>query len=68
MSVEAYEVRKRSDKRGFNRISDALPFGGLWYGGSNAISNAKTADSKFQAAAEAMPSDTIYLLSDSGLQ
>ena len=40
MSVEAYEVRKRSDKRGINRISDALPFGGLWYGGSNAISNA----------------------------
>jgi hypothetical protein len=72
MSVEAYEVRKRSDKRGVNRISDALPFGGLWYGGSNAISNAidyaKTAASKFQAAAEAMPSDTIYLLSDSGLQ
>jgi hypothetical protein len=29
MSVEAYEVRRRSDKRGINRISDALPFGRL---------------------------------------
>jgi hypothetical protein len=27
MSVEAYEARQRSDKRGVNLISDALPFG-----------------------------------------
>jgi hypothetical protein len=26
-----YEVRQRKDKRGFDLISDALPFGGLWY-------------------------------------
>ena len=26
-----YEVRLRKDKRGFDLISDALPFGGLWY-------------------------------------
>jgi len=26
-----YEVRPRKDKRGFDLISDALPFGGLWY-------------------------------------
>jgi hypothetical protein len=32
MSVEAYEVGQRSDKRGVNLISDALPFGRLWYG------------------------------------
>jgi hypothetical protein len=31
MSVEAYEVDHRSDKRGVNLISDALPFGRLWY-------------------------------------
>jgi len=33
MSIEAYEVGQRSDKRGVNRISDALPFGALWYAG-----------------------------------
>ena len=27
----AYEVRPRKDKRGFDLISDALPFGRLWY-------------------------------------
>ena len=32
MSVEIYEVRQRSDKRGVDLISDALPFGKLWYG------------------------------------
>jgi hypothetical protein len=26
-----YEVRPRKDRRGFDLISDALPFGGLWY-------------------------------------
>jgi hypothetical protein len=26
-----YEVRPRQDKRGVDLISDALPFGGLWY-------------------------------------
>jgi len=26
-----YEVRPRRDKRGVDIISDALPFGGLWY-------------------------------------
>jgi len=29
--MHAYEVRPRKDKRGFDLISDALPFGGLWY-------------------------------------
>jgi hypothetical protein len=37
--VHIYEVRPRPDKRGFDLISDALPFGGLWYGEPNAISN-----------------------------
>ncbi len=40
MSVEAYEVRQRKDKRGVDLISDALPFGGLWYGEPNVVSNA----------------------------
>ena len=26
-----YEVRPRKDRRGVDLISDALPFGGLWY-------------------------------------
>jgi hypothetical protein len=38
--MHAYEVRPRSDKRGFNLISDALTFGRMWYGEPNAISNA----------------------------
>jgi len=29
--MRAYEVRPRKDKRGVDLISDALPFGGLWY-------------------------------------
>jgi hypothetical protein len=39
-SQHLYEVRPRKDKRGFDLISDALPFGRLWYGGPNAGSNA----------------------------
>jgi hypothetical protein len=40
MSIEAYEVGQRSDKRGVDLISDALPFRQLWYGEPNAVSNA----------------------------
>jgi hypothetical protein len=35
-----YEVRPGRDKRGFDLIADALPFGRLWYAGPNAIDNA----------------------------
>jgi hypothetical protein len=35
-----YEVRPRKDHRGVNLISDALPFGRLWYNGPNAVSHA----------------------------
>jgi hypothetical protein len=35
-----YEVRPRKDHRGVDLISDVLPFGHLWYGEPNAISNA----------------------------
>ena len=38
--MHLYEVRPRRDKRGFNLISDALPFGGLCHGEPNAVSNA----------------------------
>jgi hypothetical protein len=30
-TMHVYEVRPRKDKRGFDLISDALPFGDLWY-------------------------------------
>jgi hypothetical protein len=30
-STHVYEVRPRKDHRGFDLISDALPFGRLWY-------------------------------------
>jgi hypothetical protein len=36
----AYEVRPRKDSRGVDLMSDVLPFGRLWYGGPNAVSNA----------------------------
>jgi hypothetical protein len=39
-SQHVYEVRPRKDKRGVDLISDALPFGRLWYGQPDAISNA----------------------------
>ena len=29
--VHVYEIRPRKDRRGFDLISDALPFGRLWY-------------------------------------
>ncbi len=35
-----YEVRPRKDHRGVDLISDVLPFGRLWYGEPDAISNA----------------------------
>jgi hypothetical protein len=39
-TMYVYEVRPRTDKRGVDLISDVLPFGRLWYGEPNAISNA----------------------------
>jgi hypothetical protein len=38
--MHLYEVRPRKDGRGFDLISDVLPFGRLWYGKPNAVSNA----------------------------
>ena len=39
-STYIYEVRPRKDGRGFDLISDVLPFGRLWYDGPNAVTNA----------------------------
>ena len=38
--MHLYEVRPRKDKSGVDLISDALPFGRLWYGEPNEVSNA----------------------------
>ena len=38
--MSEYEIRPRKDHRGVDLISDALPFGQLWYGEPNAIGNA----------------------------
>ena len=40
MSQHVYEIRPRNDKRGFDLISDVLPFGRLWYAEPNAVANA----------------------------
>ena len=40
ISRHVYEVRPRKDKRGVDLISDALPFGRLWYAGQNAVNHA----------------------------
>ena len=40
MPSRIYEVRPRKDHRGVDLISDALPFGRLWYGDANAVANA----------------------------
>ena len=39
-AIHVYEIRPRKDKRGFDLISDALPFGRLLYGEPNAVANA----------------------------
>jgi hypothetical protein len=38
--MHAYEGRPRKDHRGVDLISDVLPFGRLWFGEPNAVSNA----------------------------
>jgi hypothetical protein len=38
--MHIYEVRARNDHRGIGLISDALPFGRLWYDGPQAAANA----------------------------
>jgi hypothetical protein len=38
--MHVYEIRPRKDHRGVDLISDALPFGRLWYGEPDAVNNA----------------------------
>ena len=38
--MHVYKVHPRKDDHGVDLISDALPFGRLWYGEPDAISNA----------------------------
>jgi hypothetical protein len=38
-SQHVYEIRPRKDRRWVDLISDALPFGRLWYNEPAAISN-----------------------------
>jgi hypothetical protein len=40
VTKHVYEVRPRKDRRGVDLTSYALPFGRLWYGERDAISNA----------------------------
>ena len=40
-NAHVYDVRLRKDKRGVDLISDALPFGRLWYDEPDAIGYAK---------------------------
>jgi hypothetical protein len=40
LNLRSYEIRPRKDHRGFDLISDALPFGRLWYSEPDAIANA----------------------------
>ena len=61
-SQHAYEVRPRKDQRGVDLISDALPFGRLWYDGSNAISNA-IGYAKFRSRS---PDDVIRVYDETG--
>lgn len=37
---QVYEIRPRRDRRGVDLVSEALPFGSLWYAGPNAAENA----------------------------
>jgi hypothetical protein len=53
-SQHLYEVRPRKDKRGVDLISDALPFGRLWYDGPNAASNAIGYASQYSRAHDAV--------------
>jgi hypothetical protein len=48
-----YEVRPRKDRRGFDLISEALPFGRLWYAGPDAVRNA-IGYAKFYSRSHAM--------------
>jgi hypothetical protein len=49
MSIDLYEVRPRKDHRGVDLISDALPFGRLWYGVSQMRPTTQSTTRSFSA-------------------
>ena len=53
-TIHVYEVRPRKDRRGVDLISDALPFGRLWYDGPNAASNAIGYASQYSRSQDAV--------------
>ena len=61
-SQHVYEVRPRKDHRGVDLISDALPFGRLWYGEPDAISNAIGCAKFFSRSSDAV----IHVYDESG--
>jgi len=58
----AYKIRPRRDHRGVDLISDALPFGRLWYGEPDAITNA-IGHAKFYSRSH----DAVIRVFDDGL-
>jgi hypothetical protein len=48
-SPHEYQARPRKDHRGVDPISDALPFGGLWYGEPNAATTMQSTTRSFTA-------------------
>jgi hypothetical protein len=52
--MHVYEVRPRKDHRGVDLISDALPFGRLWYGEQNAITSAVSYAEHFSRSHDAV--------------
>jgi len=52
--MHVYEVRPRKDHRGVDLISDAVPFGRLWYGEPNAVANAIGYAMHYSRSAEAV--------------
>ena len=54
MRLHVYEVHPRKDERGVDLISDVLPFGRLWYGEPNAISNAMSYAKFFSRSLDAV--------------
>lgn len=58
--IVVYEVRPRRDRRGFDLISEALPFGKLWY---DAAADAAAGYARFYSRSDNIE---IWLLDDSG--
>jgi hypothetical protein len=55
--MHVYEVRPRKDKPGFDLISDALPFGGLWAKKDAILRNeARMANAEFPSVRDGMQS------------